>query len=291
MGELDESFPARLRTELTERGMSQADLARCTDIRPSTLSKIINGKQRPSGRQLAAIALELEIDLREHIGSELRDQLRAERMRVEQLAAKCAQLEQRADESEKARATEAEAKRRAETDDAVKYAQLEQRAEQAERGWAAETEARRKADAAATARCAELEQQAKQAEARCAQLEQAERERAAAEREAKRKVEADAAQAERDQAAKANRTGPESSTRTRPFNLDLSDSFIIDDPYEQARAQSDAVGGFLGKLFGAGASLLLFRRASRRIEADGRPHGTDRVVWIEEPLAGPAEDW
>lgn len=199
MAEIADSFAARVRSELAKRGMSEADLARHTGIAPTVVARILKGKEAPSLRHFAAIACELGSDLREYIGAELRHELRAARVRIEQ--------------AERDRATEVDARQKVEADAALRCAELEQRLTEAECNLAAEADARRKAEVDAAAKCAELEQRVQQAAtkrnraakrqnagaemtARCVELEQrakqAELDRAA-EVDARRKVEADAA--------------------------------------------------------------------------------------------------
>jgi transcriptional regulator with XRE-family HTH domain len=181
-------LPERLRTRLAEHGLSQAKLSQDTNIDPSTLSKILNGKRRPNAAQLGVLAYVLGVELDELLvlpssPNEL-DELRADRD----------EATRRADEAEAARRREETARVRAELAAADRISELVSlraqrdeaihRADELENAYRREETARVRAESAAAERVAELE--AKLEETACArqsveaQLKRVEQELAAA---------------------------------------------------------------------------------------------------------------
>jgi transcriptional regulator with XRE-family HTH domain len=65
---VDGSFSSRLRSLLVEHGMSQAELARRTGINYAALTATVNGRRRPTAREVGLLAHELRVDLLEFIG-------------------------------------------------------------------------------------------------------------------------------------------------------------------------------------------------------------------------------
>src|SRR5690606_3906111 len=117
----------RLRSRLAEHGLSQGKLSQHTSIDRSTLSKILNGKRRPTAAQLGALAYVLDLEFDELLvlpaSSNELDELRAERD----------EATRRADEAEAAHRREETARARAELNAADRVAEsLSLRAERDE---------------------------------------------------------------------------------------------------------------------------------------------------------------
>lgn len=119
MVEVDESFPTRLRALLSDRRLSQTELARQTDIARWRLSKIVNGKRRPNAREIGALAHALEVDMCELIGVAVALDKFAEMERRTEAA------EERAAEAKRAYSAEAATRSRVEAQHAERIAELE----------------------------------------------------------------------------------------------------------------------------------------------------------------------